>query len=648
MPISNENLNKKLYDLLKTQGFDPIPKNSKGDTTPVPNDADVFRFTFKVDGKPIGPAWVTVDSNRELKVYYDDKVMDGLQEDGGENHIDDFTEFLQQLKHWAQRRQLGFDLENQDHLESDMAQREHVKKQEQINEGYYPMGKSASYSDSVPSIKIILQHTRQIQEGEQRFRNIARIFLENSVGERILAPTVRPGIAKVYARHLAEGGLPHDDRWSHIGSLVEEYTKMAGFVRAIRNGQFNESAQQLVDEGVEHYHQLRETLSRMIGHRGYNSYFDSYTPALMETEGDESLNELFVQETLDPRIESVMPILSRIHKKVNEMNEVKELEEWANKIIDEEMIEETEQLNELEKSTLASYATKAADQARVKKDAAIGHVRQRKGMVSTGEIEKSGKADKRIEGIKSAIKRLAKEEIEQIDEVAPKGWEGTVKAMKKYKDEIDNPWALAHWMKGKGYKSHKKEDVAEDSSEEINPVINSIINRILKTNPELFKHGVDKVMAAIEDVAEFVGDVDEVGSSDVSGWVKEVEQQLGKAVDESLGPEQKRVGQLGPTEKVKNNNIGKLVGANESFINTDIQAVVTEEESRPYVCVHAKKGQCEVTANSSYEAAKKAAEKWNLKTTAGIDAYPADKPVDAARLKEGQEDLEIIKRLIGK
>jgi hypothetical protein len=35
-------------------------------------------------------------------------------------------------------------------------------------------------------------------------------------------------------------------------------------------------------------------------------------------------------------------------------------------------------------------------------------------------------------------------------------------------------------------------------------------------------------------------------------------------VAEDLDANQKRVGQLGPTEKVKNNNIGKLVGANES------------------------------------------------------------------------------------
>jgi antitoxin component of MazEF toxin-antitoxin module len=45
---------------------------------------------------------------------------------------------------------------------------------------------------------------------------------------------------------------------------------------------------------------------------------------------------------------------------------------------------------------------------------------------------------------------------ETVNEAAPEGWEKTVLAMKKHK-EIDNPWALAHWMKKKGYQSHKKE-----------------------------------------------------------------------------------------------------------------------------------------------------------------------------------------------
>lgn len=46
-------------------------------------------------------------------------------------------------------------------------------------------------------------------------------------------------------------------------------------------------------------------------------------------------------------------------------------------------------------------------------------------------------------------------ESEQLDEKAPEGWEATVKKMKRH-HEIDNPWALAHWMKSKGYHSHAR------------------------------------------------------------------------------------------------------------------------------------------------------------------------------------------------
>jgi hypothetical protein len=53
----------------------------------------------------------------------------------------------------------------------------------------------------------------------------------------------------------------------------------------------------------------------------------------------------------------------------------------------------------------------------------------------------------------------------------------------------------------------------------------------------LSKYGPEKVTAAIDDVADFVGDTDEIGSSDVSGWVKQVEQSLagmGESLKEEL------------------------------------------------------------------------------------------------------------------
>jgi hypothetical protein len=225
----------------------------------------------------------------------------------------------------------------------------------QLNEGYYPMGKKASYNDAVPNVKIVLQHNRSLEEGEQRYRNIAKIYLENVDGERFLAPTTKPGIARVYARHIAEGGLPNDERWGHIKSICEEYNKMAGFVRATRNGQFNESALELVNEGINHYQNLRETLHKMTGHRGYQTYFESWTPSLMEDALDESINELFVQENIDPRIESAMPILSRLKKPTVEMAEVSSLAEWADDIINEKL-----ELDEISKNLAQKYISKAS------------------------------------------------------------------------------------------------------------------------------------------------------------------------------------------------------------------------------------------------------------------------------------------------
>ena len=208
---------------------------------------------------------------------------------------------------------------------------------EQVAEGYYATGRKSSYSDAVPQVKIILQHSRQLEEGERRYRAIDRIFVENAAGERFLLDTKKPGLARVYARHIAEGGTPYDEQGKHIHSLVEEYTKMAGFVRATRNGQFNESTQSLVNEGINHYNNLREQLHKMSGHRGYTAYFESWAPTLTEDEDTTDLSEMFASNELDPRIESVMPILRKLNKTISEMSETSELESWADDLIEESL-----------------------------------------------------------------------------------------------------------------------------------------------------------------------------------------------------------------------------------------------------------------------------------------------------------------------
>jgi len=74
---------------------------------------------------------------------------------------------------------------------------------------------------------------------------------------------------------------------------------------------------------------------------------------------------------------------------------------------------------------------------------------------NSGDVKMQNKFDgMSIDKVTSAFKPFM-ENKKLTNEVAPEGWEGTVKAMKDEPD-IDNPWALAWWMKGKGYQSHKK------------------------------------------------------------------------------------------------------------------------------------------------------------------------------------------------
>ena len=69
---------------------------------------------------------------------------------------------------------------------------------------------------------------------------------------------------------------------------------------------------------------------------------------------------------------------------------------------------------------------------------------------------------------------------------------------------------------------------------EDNPVVNAITHRILMQRTDLLqKYGPEAVGQAIDSVAEWVGDVEEIGSSDVSGWIRDVERSLA-----DMNPEQ--------------------------------------------------------------------------------------------------------------
>ena len=88
-----------------------------------------------------------------------------------------------------------------------------------------------------------------------------------------------------------------------------------------------------------------------------------------------------------------------------------------------------------------------------------------------------------------------------------------------------------------GFQSWADEEEGYEQQEE-SPVYQSILRRILTQHTSVISSaGPEAVMDAIQDVADSVGDVEEIGSSDVSIWTNEVLQQLQGGYGESAEAE---------------------------------------------------------------------------------------------------------------
>lgn len=104
-----------------------------------------------------------------------------------------------------------------------------------------------------------------------------------------------------------------------------------------------------------------------------------------------------------------------------------------------------------------------------------------------------------------------------------------------------------------------QEDVTEDRHS-VDAVTSLITRRIMMQHMDILgKYGPVKVMAAIEDAADFAGSdgLDEIGSSDVSGWVKQVIRDL-------------EAGHYGHVdENAEINRVRKLAGLPEGMVDIE-------------------------------------------------------------------------------
>jgi len=323
------NASQQLYDLLVTRDFDPKSLDAMGKPTVNPSEADLFSFNFKTENKEYGTVVVLVNGDNDLEVFYGDNL--GKAMDSGDKG--DWYDFLAAIRNLAKRHLLTFSLNNMNKLKYQMKSMADLA-EGLVLEAWKGQGKNKSYNNQPGNAKVVIQHSRAIGEGEQRFRNIGALFVENAQGERFKMPFSSIGGAKAMARHVSEGGNPYDSFGQHISEIVNEINTLGKFIRASRGNQFaqNTDALGIVEDAVKHYADLKRKAKKMIGKRGYKEIFSGYNP-MEVTELDETIErvrEVFVNSAVDSRIEEALPILAKI--KENTMREADIFEQWADRL----------------------------------------------------------------------------------------------------------------------------------------------------------------------------------------------------------------------------------------------------------------------------------------------------------------------------
>jgi len=314
-----------LYDLLVARDFDPEALDPLGKPAADPGDANIISFDYQTLEKNYGTVVAVLDDDNNLDIYFGDNMGKTMEADDRR----DWYDFLYLVRMFAKRNLLTFGIQNISRLKFNMKTMAAVK--EGLFEGYYG-NKRISYSDQPLKTRLKIRHNRDLGEGEARYRAIESLFVETADGEVFRVPSRSLTHGRMLARHVAEGGNPYDAFGQHINEIISEMGTLSKFIRAARSKDYDGPAAHMVESAIRHYTDLKAKAKKMISRRGYHEARDSFDPAEITStnEAVETIRELFIQQSLDPRVEQALPILAKLQQK--EIPEVEMFEQWADQI----------------------------------------------------------------------------------------------------------------------------------------------------------------------------------------------------------------------------------------------------------------------------------------------------------------------------
>ena len=300
--------------------------DEEGKVTDQPSAARFFDFQYKEGAKALGSVSITLTDEALQVMYNTDFVANEDSMTRGK-----WYDFLKELRMFAKKRLLNFDTRNIQKSNLDKRDYQFLARQrsgeEQMNEAKLYGTSRKSYQD-IGTARVTIEHTKPVNHelAAGRTQHIGSLFIESSEGERFRYPFKHLNGARAMARHVSEGGKPHDDFGKYITGLSEELANLRKFKTYMsRSAVMAEGLSVYTEAVIERIDTIKNTVEKLQRESHYNEAIDTFETAILEDVPTDVAENWIDQLTIRQFNEELKDVFPYIYKLVSEKTIAKEV-----------------------------------------------------------------------------------------------------------------------------------------------------------------------------------------------------------------------------------------------------------------------------------------------------------------------------------
>ena len=320
--------NKIAKDLSSILGkrFDKLTiANEQALSTIDPSSGRIFTLEYTGSGKTYGSVTVNIVDPSTLVVYYNNNISEDMRYDDKKS----WYGFLKELRYFAKRNLMGFDVRNIGKQQLDKKDYAYIKTNDvAVSSDEFTMeskmhGSLRTSYQNIGEVRVVVKHSKPVDEEKRgsRTRQIHSLYVEDTSKQRTRMPYNYLAGARALAQHVNQGGVFEDEFGQHIIDMVQEVVDLKKFVKSFRRADnfANEDAYKIIEQARERAIGLNSTLKTLSGPKGYAGYVGQYEPteeSIEQADLDEIRTKL-VRIQKDNIVDTVLPSLARGIKAMN-------------------------------------------------------------------------------------------------------------------------------------------------------------------------------------------------------------------------------------------------------------------------------------------------------------------------------------------